>query len=345
MNAAPWTFGWDVGGAHLKVAARDGAGVWVGLHQLACPLWQGLEQLEAAVAKVAATWPIQGGRHRVTMSGEMCDLFPTRVDGVHQILHFLEARFGVANVRAWTWSAGLQPRTTCLAAEVASMNWHASAAALAARHPQALFVDLGSTTADVIRIEGGQVRSRSCDDRGRLASDELVYQGVVRTPLMALAPRVPYRGVWQGVAAEYFATMADVYRVLGQLPPDADLHPTADGREKSVAASAARLARMVGDEPAADSSPALVALAGHYAGLQAARLKEAIQRVEADAGGQGDGPIVGAGVGRFVLQRLAADLGRPFRSFGDALGVPAPLQAEASDHAPAAALVAMEVET
>ena len=342
MSAAPWTFGWDIGGAHLKVAARDGAGAWVGIRQLACPLWQGLDRLETVVATVAVDWPMQAARHRVTMSGEMCDLFPTRAEGVHQILRFLEARFGAANVRVWTWSAGLQPRAACLAHEVASMNWHASAAAVAARCRSALFVDLGSTTADVIRIAGGQVRTRARDDRGRLASDELVYQGVVRTPLMVLAPRVPYRGAWQGVAAEYFASMADVYRVLGQLPPDADLHPSADGRGKSVSESAARLARMVGDEPDVDSAGALEALAGHYAGLQAARLQDAMARVEGDMGGQDAQTIVGAGIGRFVLQRLADALGRPFRTFGDVLGVPTALEAEASDHAPATALAAME---
>ena len=345
MRTAAWTFGWDIGGAHLKLAARDPAGAWVGVRQLACPLWQGLDQLESAVAMMAATWPLQGGRHRVTMSGEMCDLFPTRTLGVQQILQFLEVRYGAENVRVWTCPGGLQPRAACRALEVASMNWHASAAAVAARCPHALFVDLGSTTADVIRVAGGAVCSRSRDDRGRLASDELVYQGVVRTPLMALAARVPYRGAWQGVAAEYFATVADVYRVLGQLPPEADLHPSADGRGKSVHESAARLARMVGDEPDPDDMAALDALAAHYADLQAARLQEAFRRVEAGHEGSGEIPLVGAGVGRFVLQRLAADLGRPFRTFGEVLGIPAALQSAASDHAPAAALAALETGT
>ena len=32
---------------------------------------------------------------------------------------------------------------------------------------------------------------------------------------------------------EYFASMADVHRILGELPEDADRHPAADGREKT----------------------------------------------------------------------------------------------------------------
>ena len=335
-----WTFGWDIGGAHLKLAARDAAGAWKGIRQLACPLWQGLHELEAAVVELAREWPLQAGWHRVTMSGEMCDLFATRAEGVHGILDFLTARFGSRNVRVWTGSAGLQPAAAIAPDDVASMNWHASATALATRLEQALLIDLGSTTADVILVRDGRVSTQARDDRGRLATDELVYQGVVRTPLMALAQRVPYRGLEQGVAAEYFATMADVYRVLEDLPPHADLQPTADGREKSLQASAARLARMVGDDFTDASLPALHALAGHYAALQAARLQEALQRVESGAASN-DTPIVGAGVGRFVVQRLAARLERPWCSFGEALGVPPELAALASDHAPATALAAL----
>ena len=46
------TAGYDVGGAHLKVAlAEDGRTVAV--RQIACPLWQGLDQLDAAFAEAA----------------------------------------------------------------------------------------------------------------------------------------------------------------------------------------------------------------------------------------------------------------------------------------------------
>ena len=45
---------------------------------------------------------------------------------------------------------------------------------------------------------------------------------------------------------EYFASMADVYRILGELPEGADMHPAADEREKTSPASCARLARMIG---------------------------------------------------------------------------------------------------
>ena len=45
---------------------------------------------------------------------------------------------------------------------------------------------------------------------------------------------------------ELFATTADLYRILGTLPEDADQHAAADGGAKTATASARRLARMIG---------------------------------------------------------------------------------------------------
>ena len=44
------TTGWDLGGAHLKVAQIDGAGRLRTAQQLPCTLWRGLEHLAEALA-------------------------------------------------------------------------------------------------------------------------------------------------------------------------------------------------------------------------------------------------------------------------------------------------------
>jgi (4-(4-[2-(gamma-L-glutamylamino)ethyl]phenoxymethyl)furan-2-yl)methanamine synthase len=53
--------------------------------------------------------------------------------------------------------------------------------------------------------------------------------------------RAPLNGSWTALINENFATMADVHRILGDLLAGVDLMATADGREKSVPASRARL--------------------------------------------------------------------------------------------------------
>ena len=329
--------GWDIGGAHLKCAAFDDAGELLAVRQLACPLWQGLSELDRAYDLIAADWGLTEARHVVTMTGELCDLFPSREAGVRAIVAAMAARVGEDHLRIYARQAGLVRPTAVVASDVASMNWHATATALAQRCDEALLIDTGSTTTDVIRIEKGRVVTQGHADRTRLMSDELVYQGVVRTPVMAVSARVMYAGQWQGIAAEYFANMADVYRLTGELPPDADLLPSADGRGKTLGESAARLARMVGDDAGEASFSALQALARELAAAQIRRLGEAVQRVE-----QGRGAplqmVVGAGVGRFLVQAWARASGRTYRDFSQVLGLPGALAEPASVCAPAVAV-------
>ncbi|HEY3460072.1 MAG TPA: hypothetical protein VGL52_04550, partial [Casimicrobiaceae bacterium] len=51
VAAGPYalTFGWDVGGAHLKVSAMGTSGRIDDVGQWACPLWQGLDHLHRAI--------------------------------------------------------------------------------------------------------------------------------------------------------------------------------------------------------------------------------------------------------------------------------------------------------
>src|SRR5258705_2471965 len=76
--------GWDLGGAHLKVAQIDGAGRLRTAQQLPCTLWRGLEHLAEALA-VARRQLLPSARHGVTMTGELTDLFVDRADGVHRL--------------------------------------------------------------------------------------------------------------------------------------------------------------------------------------------------------------------------------------------------------------------
>lgn len=326
--------GWDIGGAHLKAVALDASRGMRALHIEICPLWQGMAHLERAFARTLAALPAGDVGHVVTMTGEGCDLFADRAEGVRRILDCATAALGPPAPRVYSAGEGLV--ASAAPAQIASMNWHAMGRALAATTPDALLVDIGSTTTDVILVTDGHVRTVGRDDRERLARDELIYQGVVRTPVMALALRVPYRDAWQGMAAEYFATTADVYRILGQLPDDADEWPSADGRPKTVTHSVARLARMVGDDASPAAADAVVELARWLHDAQGARLRAATARVVGDARVP---VVVGAGVGRFLVRELAQSLALPYVEYAEALGLAG--AAAANDCAPALALACL----
>jgi (4-(4-[2-(gamma-L-glutamylamino)ethyl]phenoxymethyl)furan-2-yl)methanamine synthase len=333
------TLGWDIGGAHLK-AARLRDGIVVEVRQLPCPLWQGLDRLDGAMEQALSGWP-RAASHAVTMTGELSDLFADRAAGVRAILAAVSLRLEDAAIGVYTVDGAFLPAAAAAAAaeRVASANWHATARLVAARVGDGILVDIGSTTTDVAALRGGAVVAQGLSDAERLATGELVYRGVVRTPLMAAAPEVRLGGRRVGVMAELFATTADVYRLTGDLPADADLQASADGRGKSLAESRARLARMVGCDAGAAPAATWDALAREFADALLASVSEAAQRVAAAAGLARDAPLIGAGVGRFLARGLAQRLERSYRGF-DALVAAADPRAAAmaADCAPAVAV-------
>ena len=97
MRADEPGFGWDVGGAHVKVSKVSASGALLDVAQWACPLWQGLAHLEKAIGLVFGRWPDAAGgsaRHAITMTGEMVDLFEDRADGVRVLARVLSQRLG-----------------------------------------------------------------------------------------------------------------------------------------------------------------------------------------------------------------------------------------------------------
>ena len=340
--------GWDLGGAHLKAARLGSGGRVEAVVQLPCALWRGLAELHTAL-DLALTELGTGELHAVTMTGEMVDLFATRAEGVRTLVVEMERRCGAGQLRFFDTRAGFCSADEAAAAplRVASANWLASAAVVAMFEPDALVVDVGSTTTDLIPVGGGRIRARGRDDATRLVSGELVYAGVVRTPVMAMAEAVPFGGARVPLMAEWFATTADIYRLTGQLPEGADQHPTTDGGEKSTAGSARRLARMIGREVESADLEHWRELARWLAGAQAHRLHAAAERLLSDRPMPPDAPVVAAGVGRFLATELARALGRRVIEFGALLPASPDQRGRVTDCAPAAAvawLAAQEAE-
>ena len=163
--------------------------------------------------------------------------------------------------------------------DVAAANWVASALAVAALHPDALLLDVGSTTADVIPIAAGRVAAEGRTDLDRLLAGELVYTGALRTGLAAIAPRVPVRGRWCPVASELFAISGDVHLILGHLAPEAYTCPTPDGRPATVECARARVARLVCADMEQLSVAEVETIAAYLHGEQVGQIEAAARRV------------------------------------------------------------------
>ncbi len=341
----PVIAGWDLGGAHLKLAVAADDGTLCAVRQLPCALWQGLDRLDDAL-KEASRDLSQVQRHAVTMTGELVDLFDTRRAGVEALVTKMVENFPSADLGIYGGAAGfLSPDRALQQTEsVASANWLASTSLAARQLDQALFVDLGSTTADLVPVRDGRVQAIGRNDHERLARNELVYSGVTRTPVMAVARSVPFAGERQALMAELFATMADVHRITGRLPPGVDQYPAADGAGKSKEESTRRLARMLGRDLEDASPAAWRRLARHLAECQLQDLTSAAERVLSRDLIDDDAPLVGAGIGRFLLRDLASRLGRPYLDFADLVRGSAEARDWAACCAPASAVALLALD-
>ncbi len=310
--------GWDIGGAHVKAVCVDDCGRVFYTRQIACQLWRELPNLDTAVDGILTDIDVEITCHAVTMTGELVDAFPNRKDGVYQLVQAIARHVSAGSVLVYAGRGGfLGPDVAVAQADdVASANWLASGTWLASMQQDGIFIDVGSTTTDIVPCRGGRVRCKGFNDHERLAAGELLYTGVVRTPVLALAGGVPVQGRWVSLMAEVFATTADVYRLLDELPEHADLQTTSDGNSKSRRASARRLARMLGCDLVSADLDSWVRVARYLRFRQLTGIREAYELVVSSAHLSDDAPIVGAGIGRFLIRDLATQIGRPYKDFG-----------------------------
>lgn len=330
--------GFDVGGAHLKVARSENGRI-VQAVTIATPLWMGLEHLENAFREAEPLYADVDLR-AFTMTAELSDIFPSRNAGVHAVLGMISQRFGGSRNLIYAGSGGFVSAEEAASRErdVASANWHATAALVGRHVGDALFADMGSTTTDLLAVHKGGVANEGYTDAERLLTGELVYTGFVRTMLFALAAEAPVRGRLTPLMNEYFASMADVHRMLGVLDEKDDKQPTADGKEKTIEASMARLARMIGRDADDLTETEWRALASWFSERQLRLIHDAAFRVAARLPADGAAPVVGAGIGRWQLRRLAGRMERRFIDFAEIIPADDEAREEASAAAPAAAV-------
>ena len=186
------------------------------------------------------------------MTGELCDCFETKRDGVHRILAQIESAFPETPIDVWSTAGKF-----IVPAEARQQPLHVAAANWRTAWPRSvgssssfrqnlqkqlqtiLLLDVGSTTSDIIPIVHGTRRRVASLTPDRLRSKELVYTGLrAGLPSAAL--------VQEMVMAEFFATAQDAYLVLGMIAEDAEDRSTADGRPATAAFAHARLGANAG---------------------------------------------------------------------------------------------------
>lgn len=312
--------GWDIGGAHVKAAVLESNDIISNVFQHPCPLWKGIEYLNQAVKQIMSEISVEYSLHAITMTGELVDLFESRDHGVKKIIAAMQAALVDGDLFIYAGANGfLTPSQVEIQHydSIASANWLASASLAASKLNKGLFIDIGSTTTDILLLSDHKVKALGFTDYQRMVSGELVYTGIVRTAVMAVAQTAYFKGQFMGLMAEYFATMADVYRLTGELNEVHDQTDTADGAEKTVLASAKRLSRMTGYEYVSNDLSLWQQFAQTIKSQQKIKIRHACERQLSRNVITQKNFFIGAGVGRFLVKQIADDLGYPYLDFTD----------------------------
>jgi (4-(4-[2-(gamma-L-glutamylamino)ethyl]phenoxymethyl)furan-2-yl)methanamine synthase len=303
--------GWDVGGANIKAARlRDGSQRDTVIIERPFALWREPQRL-AGILRGLMDDLGRAQTMGITMTAELADCFATKREGVEFVLDSFRTAFPDAG----HWVFGSDGRFRSLddarnrPADIAAANWVASAMLIARAFPDALFLDVGSTTTDIIPIVHGRVAACGRTDTARLRSGELVYTGALRTPVAAIVGWVPLGGSRCRVAAEHFAVAADVHLWLGHIEPCDYTCETPDGRSRDRDNAAARLARMVCADREMLGDADITAIADHVSRTQVRHIAAGIRQVVGRLPVGRPLPAVISGQGAFLARSAAEQTG------------------------------------
>ncbi|WP_442481412.1 hydantoinase/oxoprolinase family protein [Aeoliella sp. SH292] len=331
---ANW-LGIDVGGANLKLADSHGFAA-----SFPFELWNRRDELAETLRTLLSGAP-KWDAVAATMTGELADCYETKHEGVRHITESLREALGQSPLAVYCVDGEFRAADQVLTEPslAAASNWHALAR-LASRHLPArtgIVLDIGSTTTDIIPVVDGKVLTTSKTDTDRLLAGELVYTGVRRTPVCALARVLPYRGELCPVAAEFFATTVDVYRVLGDI---VELEgTTADGRSLSEGHAIDRLARQVCADRMSFTHADAMAACEYLESQQVELIRAAIAKVQSRSSVPLEHVVV-SGSGEWLAARVAKLV------FGEheVMSLSQQISAAASDAAAAVAVATLASE-
>jgi probable H4MPT-linked C1 transfer pathway protein len=141
---------------------------------------------------------------------------------------------------------------------------------------QCVLIDVGSTTTDIIPIADGVPATTGQTDVTRMANSELLYTGATRTNVATIVNEVVFDCKTISVASELFATIKDVYVVLGKQSEDPDDHDNADDGPSTKSRAMHRLARTLCSDIGEIGEPAIIDIAKQIADAHESKIANGI---------------------------------------------------------------------
>jgi hypothetical protein len=299
--------GIDIGGANTKAASSDGKFTF----SRYLPLWKGadlagtLNDIKRCAGRIDAVG--------VTITGELADCFSSKKEGIIYISNIVKSVFKDA---VFFGSDGNFYGDACDHKLFSASNWSASALCVGLVHKNVIFIDIGSTTTDLIPIMDG-IPIAGNSDMQRLAKNELIYSGALRTNLAALMSHVHINGMNVRTSSELFAITGDVYVLLDSISPEDYTCDAPDCGEKNKNGAMLRVARVICCDLEEITVDDVLDIASQVHNKQVSILKEAIEDLSQR---HGLNKAVICGLGAFLAKDALQELCMPFTAIGQVYG-------------------------
>ncbi len=295
------SLGLDIGGANLKFATPSKGKI------IYFPIWKRWKELADVLKKIDDEFRPE--RVGVVITAELADVFKSKDEGVLYVSRAVEKAFPNSEIYFMDIDGNLKDRIDN-PRNFAASNWVASATFLLKNYDNFVFADMGSTTTDLIPVTDKIMAAKT--DYERLKRKELIYFGVLRTPVFYLLPEfdVP-------LVPEYFAITADAFILTGDIQPSDYICDTPDGGGRDKKSCMLRLARTVCCDLEEVDSDYIMAIAGAVKEKMVEKVERAMLEISERYGLD---KVIGCGLGEFILERAAKKAGLHYISLTEKYG-------------------------
>jgi len=308
--------GWDIGGANTKYCALNDNTIDCKIKSF--ELWRTTKEIQKFVSETHKKFSNKYNIiNAISMSGETCDIFPTRDLGVKKILSF----FNNQRSDNYVFSKNekfIKINKNISSGLIASMNWLAAATYLKSYNKNIIGIDLGSTTTDILLIKDNQIINKRKNDFTGLTSSELMYTGCLRTPISAIVNKIKIRNKVYNIIPENFASIADIYNVLSVILSKNNYTNSSDNRPKTYYYSMRRLSRIFGFDYSKPYENTILSLSKKIMSIHLSQIDYIINYHIKDKYPKIKGlKIIGMGVGRELIRIISKKNKWDYQDFMD----------------------------
>ncbi|OED30070.1 hydantoinase/oxoprolinase family protein [Methanosphaera sp. WGK6] len=209
------------------------------------PMWKDNEKLQECLIKLYDN-DSEIEVICVSMTAELADSYTSKTEGVLDISKKVIETFSEKIVKFVTFN-GLKSYDEILKnpLDAAAANWIGTVNAIKYIKNNCIFMDMGSTTTDIIPLKNRTEIASGHSDTERLGTGELVYTGMLRTNLATIVHEVPVKNIPTSVSSELFTISADIHRILEHITEEEYTCTTPDGKNKDLTSCKRRLCRLI----------------------------------------------------------------------------------------------------